>query len=163
MEGNLSIQLKDGKIYKINKKAAELSDMLKIMKELPEDTPIPVENFDSKTLENIIEYLTHFNGNMPEEIQKPLLTNDMKKITDEWSAVFIDKLTVEELVNLTAASHYFQINCLLNLCCAKMVSLCKGKTEEEIFKVFGVPPDYFTAEKKEQIKENNKWVENIFQ
>lgn len=163
MEGNFSIQLKDGRIYKISKKAAELSEMLKGMKEIPEELPIPLENTESNTIEKIIEYLLHFNGNMPKEIQKPLISTDMKKITDDWSADFVNKLRIEELVNIIAASHYLQINCLLNLCCAKMVSLIKGKTEDEIFKVFGVPPNYFSKEKKEQIKENNKWVDEIFQ
>ena len=163
MEGNFSIQLKDGKIYKISKKAAELSEMLKGMKEIPEELPIPIENVDSNTIEKIIEYLLHFNGVMPKEIQKPLLNTDMKKITDEWSADFVNKFTIEELVNIIATAHYLKINCLLNLCCAKMVSLCKGKSEEDIFKVFGVPPNYFSQEKKEQIKENNKWVDEIFQ
>lgn len=163
MEGNFSIQLKDGRIYKISKKAAELSEMLKGMKEIPEELPIPLENTESNTIEKIIEYLLHFNGNIPKEIQKPLISTDMKKITDDWSADFVNKLRIEELVNIIAASHYLQINCLLNLCCAKMVSLIKGKTEDEIFKVFGVPPNYFSKEKKEQIKENNKWVDEIFQ
>ena len=159
MEGNVSIQSKEGKIYKVSRKAAILSEM---MKEIPEDCAIPL-NEDSKTIEKIIEYLEHFKGNNPKEIQKPLLSTEMKEITDEWSAKFIDNLTIEELVNLTAAAHYIQLNCLLNLCCAKMVALCKGKSENEIFKVFGVPLDYFSAEKKAQIKETNAWVDEIFQ
>jgi alkylhydroperoxidase/carboxymuconolactone decarboxylase family protein YurZ len=159
MEGNVSIQSKEGKIYKVSRKAAFLSEM---MKEIPEDCVIPL-NEDSKTIEKIIEYLEHFNGNNPQEIQKPLLSTEMKKITDEWSAQFIDKLTIEELVNLTAAAHYIQSECLLNLCCAKMVALCKGKSENEIFKVFGVDPEYFSTEKKDQIKATNGWVDDIFQ
>ena len=162
MEGNFIIQIKDGKLYKISREAQLLSEMLKDIKEVPEDLPIPIET-DSKTFEKIQEYLNHFNGIMPQEIQKPLLSNDMKKATDEWSANFIDKLTVEELVNLTTTSNIMKINSLLNLCCAKMVTLCKGKTQEEIFNLFGVSSDYFTPEKIEQIKENNKWVDDIFQ
>lgn len=161
MEGNFSILIK-GKIYKIKRNAQVLSEMLKAMKDVPEDLPIPLET-DSNTFEKIIEYLNHFNGNKPQEIQKPLLSSDMKKATDEWSANFIDKLTVEELVNLTTTSYLMKINSLLNLCCAKMVTLCKGKTQEQIFNLFGVSSDFFTPEKIEQIKESNKWVDDIFQ
>ena len=161
MEGNFSILIK-GKIYKIKRNAQVLSEMLKDMKDVPEDLPIPLET-DSNTFEKIIEYLNHFNGNKPQEIQKPLLSSDMKKATDEWSANFIDKLTVEELVNLTTTSYLMKINSLLNLCCAKMVTLCKGKTQEQIFNLFGVSSDFFTPEKIEQIKESNKWVDDIFQ
>jgi hypothetical protein len=161
MEGNFSMLIK-GKIYKIKRNAQVLSEMLKDMKDIPEDLPIPLET-DSNTFEKILEYLNHFNGKKPQEIQKPLLSSDMKKATDEWSANFIDKLTVEELVNLTTTSYLMKINSLLNLCCAKMVALCKGKTQEEIFNLFGVSSDFFTPEKIEQIKESNKWVDDIFQ
>ena len=163
MERCFSVQTKDGKVYKINRKAAELSGMLSEMKEVDDTLAIPLNDIDSKTIEKVIEYLTHFNGNKPQEIQKPLLSTDMKKITDEWSAEFIDKLSIEEIVNLTASAHYFKIDCLLNLCCAKIVSLCKGKSESDIFKIFGVPENYFSSEQKEKIKENYPWVNDIFQ
>lgn len=163
MEENFTIELKDGKIYKLSKKAAELSDLLRGMKAVPEDVVIPIDNSDSKIFEKTIKYLVHFDGKSPEEIEKPLLSTDMKKITDEWSAQFVDNLSIDELVNMIALSHYLKINCLLNLCCAKMVSLCKGKSESEIFQIFGVSSDYFSPEKKQQIKEENKWVDEIFQ
>lgn len=44
-----------------------------------------------------------------------------------------------------------------------MVALCKGKSENDIFKVFGVDPEYFSTEKKDQIKATNGWVDDIFQ
>lgn len=162
MEGNFTLILNDGKIIKLSKKAADLSEMLKTMKLVPEEQQIPL-SIDSNTFEKIKEYLEHFDGNSPPEIQKPLRSNEMKDNTDEWSAQFVDKLTIKELANLISASLLIEINSLLNLCCAKLVSLCKGKSEEEIFKTFGVPENHFTAEKKEQIKENNKWIEEIFQ
>ena len=162
MEGNFTILLNDGKITKLSKKAADLSEMLKGMKIIREEEQIPLET-DSNTFEKIKEYLEHFDGNSPPEIQKPLKSTDMKNNTDEWSANFVDKLTIKELANLISASHLIHINSLLNLCCAKLVSLCKGKSEEEIFKTFGVPENYFAPEKKEKIKENNKWIEGIFQ
>ena len=164
MEGNFSIQLKNNKIYKLSKKAAVLSELLKGMKEIPEELVIPLDNdINSETLEKIIEYLVHFDGNPPREISKPLYMTDMKKITDEYSADFVDKLKIEELVDMISAAHYMKINSLLNLCCAKMVALCKGKNEEEIFKVFGVPKDHFKPEDKEKIKENNRWIDEVFQ
>ena len=95
MEGNFSITVQGGKVYKISKNAILLSEMLKDMKEVPEELSIPVET-DSKTFDKITEYFAHFNGIMPQEIQKPILSPDIKRATDEWSANFIDKLTVEE-------------------------------------------------------------------
>ena len=82
----------------------------------------------------------------------------MKNITDEWSSNFIDKMTMEELVNLTVASNYMGINCLLDLCCAKIASLCKDKNEEDIFKIFNIS-EPLSEEEKNKIKEENKWIE----
>ena len=164
MEGNLSLLTKDKKIFKLSKKAGILSELLKGMKDIPEDFKIPLpEDISSETIEKIINYLIHFNGNPPKEIAKPLYITDMKKITDEFSADFVDKLKIEELVDIISASHYLKINSLVNLCCAKIVSLCKGKNEEDIFKIFGVPKDYFKPEDKEKIKEDNKWIDEVFQ
>ena len=164
MEGNLSLLTIDKKIFKLSKKAGILSELLKGMKDIPEDYEIPLpEDISSETIEKIINYLIHFNGNPPKEIAKPLYITDMKKITDEFSADFVDKLKIEELVDIISASHYLKINSLVNLCCAKIVSLCKGKNEEDIFKIFGVPKDYFKPEDKEKIKEDNKWIDEVFQ
>ena len=141
MEDNTNIKLitKEGKEIEVSKKAIELSDLL-------------------KNAEKIKEYLTHFNGIAPPEIEKPLSNNEMKNVTDEWSAGFINKLTIEELVNLTVAANYMGINSLLDLCSAKIASLCKDKNEEEIFKTFGIN-EPFTEEEKKKIKEENKWID----
>ena len=164
MEGNYYLQTKDGKIFKLSKKAGVLSELLKGMKDLPEELSIPLnDDLSPKTIEKLIDYLVHFNGVEPKEIPKPLYITDMKKITDEYSAKFVDELKIDELVDMIAAAHYMKINSLLNLCCAKMVSLCKGKSEDEIFNIFSIPNGYFTPEAKEKIKENNKWIDEVFQ
>ena len=159
MEGDFIIKSNDDKEFTVSQKAAMLSDKLQNIKDNKQAIPT---KFDSKTIEKLIEYLNHFQDSTPVEIQKPIIINDMKKITDEWSADFVDKLTIEELVNLTEASNTFIIESLLNLCCAKLVTLCKGKTEEEIFKTFGIPPNEFTDEQRKKIYQENNWIDNMF-
>jgi hypothetical protein len=51
------------------------------------------------------------------------------------------------------------INSLLDLCCAKISSLCKDKNEEEIFKTFNIT-ETFTEEEKEMIRKENQWIED---
>ena len=50
------------------------------------------------------------------------------------------------------------INCLLDLCCAKVATLCKDKNEDEIFKMFKIN-ETFSEEEKNKIKAENKWIE----
>ena len=159
---NIKLIVKDNKEIEISKKAAELSELLKgAINDFPNEVNFPLEDVDEKIAEKVKEYLTHFNGVAPAEIEKPLTQNEMKNLTDAWSANFIDKLTMDELVNLTVVANLMGINCLLDLCCAKIASMCKDKTEEEVLKTFGIN-EPFTEEDKKKIKEQNKWIdENI--
>ena len=159
MEDSIKLVTKDGKEIEITKKASELSELLKdAINDYPKETSFPLNELDEKCGEKIKEYLTHFNGEAPKQIEKPINSNDIKSLTDKWSANFIDQLSMEELVNLTVAANYMGINCLLDLCCAKVATLCKDKNEDEIYKTFNIN-DTSTEEEKNKIKEENKWIE----
>ena len=161
MEEETTIKLvtKDGKEIEITKKQAELSDILKgAINDFPKDGTFPLNEIGEKDAEKIKEFLAHYNGVPPPEIEKPLISNEMKNLTDEWSANFIDKMPIEDLVNLSIAANYLSINSLLDLCCAKMASLCKDKNEDEIYKAFNIT-EPFTEEEKNKIKEENKWLD----
>ena len=155
----IKIVIKDEKEFEITKKQADLSEVLKnSINENPKDSSFNLKEIDEKTGEKIKEFLTHFDGVPPAEIEKPLTSNEMKNLTDEWSANFIDKIPLEDLVNLSVAANYMGINSLLDLCCAKIASLCKDKNEEEIFKTFNIT-EPLTEEEKNKIKEENKWID----
>ena len=157
--GTIRLQSKDGKEFEISKKAASLSDYLKAaMSEFLDDAPVSLQDVDEKTTEKVLEYLTHYNGERPQEIEKPLSSSDLKNVTDEWSSMFIDKMLLDDLVNLTIAANVLGITPLLNLCCAKIAAMCKDKNEEEIFKVFNIT-ETFTEEEKITIRNDNAWIE----
>ncbi len=155
----IKIITKEGKEISISKKACELSELLKgAINEYPKETSFPLNELDEKNGELIKEYLSHFNGEAPKEIEKPITSNEIKNLTDEWSSNFIDKIPLEDLTNLTVAANYMGINCLLDLCCAKVATLCKDKNEEDIFKMFKIT-ETFSEEEKNKIKSENKWIE----
>ena len=161
----ITVQTKEGKIIPISKKGAMLSNYLKKSIENNEEQPIKLEEIDEKIIDKVYEYLDHFNGVPPKPIEKPLPlseTKDMKNATDEWSASFVDKMPLEDLINLTAAASLLEISSLIDLCCAKIANLCQDKGEEEIFKVFNIN-ETFTEEEKQKLREENKWIEeNIY-
>ena len=158
-DSSIKLVTKDGKELEITKKQAELSELLKqAINDYPKEVSFPLNEIDEKNGEKIKEYLTHLDGVAPSEIEKPITSNDMKSLTDEWSANFVDKMPLEDLVNLTVAANYMGINSLLDLCCAKIASLCKDKSEDEIFKTFNIT-ETFTEEDKNKIKEENNWID----
>ena len=158
-DATIKIIVKDGKELTLTKKSCQLSELLKsAINDYPSETSFPINDLDEKNGEKIVEYLTHFNGESPKEIEKPISSNEIKNLTDEWSAEFIDKIPLDELTNLTVSANYMGINSLLDLCCAKVATLCKDKSEEEIFKTFKIS-ETFNNEEKNKIKEDNKWIE----
>ena len=154
----ITVQTKEGKEIPIKKKDAMLSNYLKRKIEEQADQPIPLAEVDEKIIDKIYEYLEHFNGVPPKDIEKPLPSSDMKNATDDWSAGFVDKIPLDDLINLTTAASFMEISTLIDLCCAKLACMCQEKTEEEIFKVFNIN-ETFNENEKNEIREANKWIE----
>jgi hypothetical protein len=156
---SILVRTKEGKEFPIKKTAAMLSNLLKkYIEENKISEPITLEEVEEKIIDKIYEYLDHFNGQAPKDIEKPLQTNDMKNATDEWSANFVDKISQQDLISLTTAASYMEITTLVDLCCAKLACMCQDKSEEEIFKVFNIN-ETFTEDEKNKLREDNKWIE----
>ena len=59
------------------------------------------------------------------------------------------------------AANYLEIKSLLELSTAKVASIIKNKTVQEIRDFFNIEND-FTPEEEMQIMEENKWAEESF-
>merc|ERR1711964_926646 len=123
-----------------------------------------------QTLNEIVKYLKHHNGKVPAEIAKPIKSNIMSKIglEDAWDAWFINRIGLygytspgrkydpknidqtqcdtspegkNAIFDLILAVNYLDIKSLLHLGCAKIATLIKGKTPEEIKKILGEDND----------------------
>jgi S-phase kinase-associated protein 1 len=81
----------------------------------------------------------------------------MSEVVQEWYATFV-QVEQETLFELILAANYMHIQPLLDLTCATVASMIKGKTPEEIRKTFNIVND-FTPEEESQIREENKWCE----
>lgn len=150
---------KENEEFKLTRLSAEMSVLLKnTTQDYPIDQPIPLYEIDSSCLKLIIEFLNHYNGNAPKEIEKPLPQGDIKEFLDEFQYFFINKISLEQLVDLTSAANFMEIHPLLDLCCAKIASMCLDKTEEELYQTFGIQ-EKFTEEERQKLKEENQWLD----
>ena len=84
----------------------------------------------------------------------------MESVVDKWYADYIN-LEQEILFELIMASNYLDIKSLLELACAKVASMIKNKSIEEIRKFFNIEND-FTPEEEAQIMDENRWAEESF-
>jgi S-phase kinase-associated protein 1 len=73
---------------------------------------------------------------------------------------FIKSMDKDEFYHLTLAANYLDIKPLLDLCCANIASMIKGKTPEEIRVNLDIVND-FTPEEEAQIRAENKWAEDL--
>ena len=120
-------------------------------------TEIPLPNVKATVLSKVIEFCTHHRDEPMTEIEKPLKSAIMSEVVQKWYADFVN---VEQvlLFELILAANYMDIKPLLDLTCATVASMIKGKTPEEIRQTFNITND-FSPEEEAQVREENKWCE----
>ena len=92
-------------------------------------------------------------------IPKPLVDYNLGNTVQEFYSDFISKEN-DEIFEIIIAANYLGILPLIDLGCAKIATLIKNKTVDEIRKLFKIEND-FTPEEEEQIKSENKWSDEL--
>jgi len=137
-----------------------MSELVKSMIEDDADgmTEIPLPNVKATVLQKVIEFCTHhIKQEAMTEIEKPLKSQNMADVVQQWYANYVN---VEQVIlfELILAANYMDIKPLLDLTCATVASMIKGKTPEEIRTTFNITND-FSPEEEAQVREENKWCE----
>ena len=154
----LKLLSSEGETFEVEEDVASKSMLIKNMVEdSGTDEEIPLPNVKSAVLAKVIEYCRHYRDAMPPEIEKPLKSAFLSDVVAPWDASFVE-VEQEMLFELILAANYLDIKSLLDLTCAKVASMIKGKTPEEIRKTFNIEND-FTPEEEAQVREENKWAE----
>jgi len=130
----ITLVAKDGKELSLPKKAALMSSLVDSIIQGDKDaTRIEIKKVEGAVLDLIVEYLKHHNGKVPEDIKKPIRSVKMNKIVDDpWDADFINKNTIRDVFAIILGANYMDIKSLLHLGCAKIATLIKGKSPDEI-------------------------------
>ena len=151
----------DSQKKEITKKAVERSGLVKgIIEDYPDDAIFPLAKVKGNILDKIIEYLNHYENEDPKEIEKPLPSANFKECVGEWDFNYIN-IELDLIFEIILAANYMDIKPLLELASDKVASHMKGKTTEEIRKMFNIQ-NGFTPEEEQQIIEENKWcMENL--
>jgi S-phase kinase-associated protein 1 len=154
--------------YLVTREAAVMSGLIKDMLEDQEQdtkTVIPIPNVNGRTLKYVIQYMEHHHNNKAEPIEKPL-KGKIEDFISEWDKKFLytdlvkdnDEKQHELLIDCIMAANFLNIKDMLDLTCACVASMIKGKTPEQIRTLFNIEND-FTPEEEERIREENRWCE----
>jgi len=155
----ISLISKEQKALKVSKKAAMMSQLVKTAMETDKDAKeVTLFHIETPIVQKVIEYMEYHLKIPPRKIEKPLKSNVVKDLVDDWDAKFVD-VDQEIMFKLLLAANYMDVKSLLMLMCAKVASLMKGKTPDQIRKTFNIRNDYSPEEEEEVRKEHKDLIE----
>lgn len=162
LQGECYVESAEGERIKVKQSVIALSNIAKeMLAEAPDDDDelpvIPIPNVKVDILRKILEFCEYHESTPMVEIEKPLKSVNMQQVVGPWDATFVE-IEQSMLFDLILAANFMDIKPLLDLTCAKVASMIKGKQPEEIRKTFNIEKD-FTEEEEKQIKEENRWCE----
>lgn len=131
----LTLVSSDNCKFEVKRDIAMMSGLIKNVIDIDhEETTILLPYVNGAKLEKIIKYITfHFN-NLPKEIKKPIIEINVKNNIDPWDIAFLE-MPNNELFEMVGVANYLNISPLIELVCAKIATLIKNKTPDEIKKI----------------------------
>jgi len=127
----------DGQKFELTLRIARMSEFIKIATDGDIDTTEINVDVTGDVLSSIIEYLTYHEVIEPSDIKKPLETNNLNDVVkDVWDVKWISQFNPKELVYFIKCVNYMDIEPLLELGCAKIASIIKGKSGVAIQQLF---------------------------
>ncbi|CED82499.1 s-phase kinase-associated protein 1a-like protein [Phaffia rhodozyma] len=158
----ITLETADKEEFLVDKEVAERSIMLKNMLEDvgESDMAIPLPNVTANVLKKVLEYCEHHRNDPLPTATDENTDENRRRVADiqDWDAKFIS-VDQEMLFEIILAANYLDIKPLLDVGCKTVANMIKGKTPDEIRKLFNIQND-FTPEEEEQIKRENEWAED---
>jgi S-phase kinase-associated protein 1 len=151
----ITLKSSDGESFEVDKAVAlELQTIKHMIEDNCADVnEIPLPNLTSKILIKVIEYCKkHLEVARSKEDKSCSIENDLKA----WDADFI-KVDNDTLCKLFSAAIDLKIKSLQDFIHNTITDMMKGKTPDEIRKLFNIKND-FTPEEEEEIRRENQWA-----
>jgi len=147
----------DGGSFVIDKDVAACCEFFN--RGVEDGEPILLPQVPGNVLGKVLEYCEYHK----EELIQIARTDDdgtSQHTTNigEWDQEFI-AVDQEMVFEIILAANYLNIKPLLNVGCKTVADMIKGKSTEEIRKLFNIVND-FTPEEEAQIKKENEWAED---
>ncbi|CAN1226652.1 SKP1-like protein 1A [Linum perenne] len=117
---------------------------------------IPLPNVHSKILAKVIDVHSKILAKVIEYCKKHVETPNADDSLKQWDTDFA-KVDQATLFDLILAANYLNIKDLLDLTCQTVADMIKGKSPEEIRKIFNIKND-FTPEEEEEVRRENQWA-----
>ncbi|KIW21969.1 uncharacterized protein PV07_12629 [Cladophialophora immunda] len=158
LKNQLTFECADGETIVVDRDIAEASTLIEgMVGDLGEEAfghSISIPGVHIAVLKKVIEWCTRHRQNGP----RPKDGSDLwKEITgvDLWDREFV-QVDQEMLFEILRVADYLHVKGLLDLCIETVAHMMKGKSPEEIRKIFNIQKD-LTGEEEQQIRCENRW------
>lgn len=125
-----------------------------------DDGQIPLPNVTLPVITKIVEFCVEYKKDAMTALDRPLQNADISKLVQAFYFNFISAMDMDSLVELILAANYMKIPPLEDLCSARIASMIKDKTPEQIRANLNIVAD-FTPEEEALVREENKWVDEL--
>ena len=126
----------------------------------PELREIPLSNISDEDLAIFVKFATQYKKT-PFNVIKPIISNDFTKVIPDKFFRDLVPTDLEKIYSLVKTANYLDCPPFLDLFCAKLATLLKDRTDEELAETFKADMNEFTEEVEEKILEANPWVEDL--
>ena len=124
-----------------------------------EPQTIPLPNVKAVMIRKVLDFCRHELEAPMSAIARPLPSTDLHDCRglSDWHVQFVDfgadEAAMQALFEMILAANYMDVKKLLELCCAKLASLIKGKTPAEIETVFQIEDIFGEEEDMDDVLE----------
>jgi len=125
--------------FKVPRKAALQSQMIKTALEDDKDAKeVNLVHISAPIVKKVVEYMVYHMDREPRKIESPLKSTNIKELVDRFYDAFVDDIDQDTLFKLLLAANYMDVKSLLGLICAKVATMMKGKTADQIRKTCNI-------------------------
>lgn len=120
-----------------------------------DNEPIPLPNVTENILKKVVDFCKQ-HENDPLELSEEEEIKLRETPIADWDKEFCD-VDLQTLFEMILAANFLDFKPMLNLTCKAVAEMIKGKSPEDIKKIFGIEGD-FTEEEKAQVLAENPWL-----
>lgn len=154
----IKLKAEDGTLFEIDSESALQSKLIASAVDDSSDDSgevvIELKHVDAKTVEKVCEFLKYHSKVPYKDVPQPLPTANLNEVVSEWDFKFAD-VEQDLMFTLLLTANFMDIPSLLNLMAAKVASMLKGKTPEQVRETFNLRSDY-TPEEEAEIRARYK-------
>lgn len=157
---------KEGKCVEFDPKLKDTSHYLKTQvdanEDLSKDLEIPLKDFGVECLSKLFDFLKFHDKYAVPVPEKPLQRRLEDYCVESWDKEYFSELDSDPtlLIEMINACNFLGLHVLLDLCCAKVTSMSRGKTAQQIRATFGIEND-LTKEEEDRFNEELAWIDEF--